>query len=379
MKPSCHKYAYPLDLDRIARDVASRRIDIAPTRLAWERLAQCCATIEGEQGRDAFHLMAAVWPDYNRHDSELCYNRALRQTGRAVSIGYLAWALKRHGIDINHHRYRKAGKPQIVKTNKTNQQNTSTMKKIPLNTMLNTLANQRSLLGLNPLTDLLLRLFPQSRVIKAVERYYVGFNAFNTRKTGDALIYWQLDASKKIINAKKMYYKSDGHRDKKLPPMVMYPGNPQCLFGLHLLTEADPDTPVAIVESEKSALIMSIARPEYLWMACGSLNNFNEKFLEPLRQRLIIGFPDVDIQRDKQSGVSTSCALWGKTAKQMRLKGWRIIIDSQLERTANTSQRMDKIDIADIALDNAKQQHYKSLLRVRADETDETNKTNKTN
>ena len=146
MKRSCRKFIFPLDLNRIAHDVASRGIDIAPTRLTWERLAQCCATIEGENGRDAFHLMAAVWPDYNRHDSELCYNRALRQTGKTVSIGYLAAALKRHGIDINHHRYRKAGKPQIVKTNKTNKKNTSTMKKIPLNTMLNTLAKERPLL-----------------------------------------------------------------------------------------------------------------------------------------------------------------------------------------------------------------------------------------
>ena len=362
MKRSCRKFIFPLDLNRIAHDVASRGIDIAPTRLTWESLAQCCATIEGENGRDAFHLMAAVWPDYSRHDSELCYNRALRQTGKAVSIGYLAWALKQHGININHRRYRKAGAVKIVTNTK---QKHKTMKKIPNNTMLKTLANQRPLMGLNPLTDLLLRVFPQSRVVTSVQRYYIGFNAFNTHKTGEALIYWQVDASKTIVNAKKMYYKSNGHRDKKMPPAVMYPDNPQCLFGLHLLADTSPDMPVAIVESEKSALIMSIVRPEFLWMACGSLNNFNEKFLEPLRHRMIIGFPDVDIKRDKQSGDSASCALWKKTAKQMRLKGWRIIIDSQLENTVNSAQRMEKIDIADIALDKAKEKLVARLTRTR--------------
>ncbi len=372
MKPSCRRYYHPVNLDRIASDVASRGIDIAPTRMTWELLARCLATAAGEQGREAFHVMAAVWPDYSRHDSELCYSRAVRQTGKAVSLGYLASVLKPHGIDINHPRYRKAGKAIIIKTMK---QQTKTMKKIRFNTMLKTLPNKRPLTGLNQLTDLLLRVFPQSRVIAAVERYFIGFNAFNTSALGDALIYWQVDEHKRIVNAKRIHYKCDGHRDKKMPPLVMYPDNPQCLFGLHLLKDADPDKPIAIVESEKSALIMSMVMPEYLWMACGSLNNFNEKFLEPLRGRMIFGFPDVDIKRDKGTGVSVSCALWRKTAKQLRLQGWRIIVDENLEKTVNASQRMAKIDIADITLEKAMKQQLKRLTRARADKTDKTDKT----
>ena len=191
----------------------------------------------------------------------------------------------------------------------------------------------------------------------------IGFNSFNTGRLGDALIYWQVDDKRNIVNAKKIYYLFDGHRDKKIPPLVMYPDNPQCLFGLHLLTEADPDQPIAIVESEKSALIMSLVKPDYLWMACGSLNNFNENFLKPLKGRMIIGFPDVDIKRDKAKGVSVSCALWRDTAKQLRLKGWRIIIDTTLEQTATTPQRMDKIDVADIALENEKNKAIERLKK----------------
>lgn len=359
MSPCCRKSFYPLDLDRIARDVASRGIDIAPTRLAWERLARYCAAMAGEQGRDAFHTMAAVWPDYNRHDSELCYNRALRQSGKSVSTGYLVRMLRPHGIDLNRPCYRKAGAhPIIIKTTKTT---IAIMKHIELKTMISTLASGRNIIGSNPLTDLLLRLYPQQAVIDACNRYLIGFNAFSTGKPGDALIYWQVDEKNTIFNAKRIHYRFDGHRDKKLPPIIMYPGNPQCLFGQHLLKDADPDQPVAIVESEKSALIMSIAMPCYLWMACGSLNNFNERFLEPLRHRMIIGFPDVDIKRDKQSRVSASCALWQKVAKQLRQQGWRIIIDDALETDATTSQRLDKIDIADVAIADALKQHVKRL------------------
>ena len=360
MKPSCRKAFFPLDLDRIARDVASRGIDIAPTRLTWELLARCCAAMAGEHGRDAFHRMAAVWPDYSRHDSQLCYNRALRQSGKAVSPGYLVATLKRHGMDITQPCYRAGGATLITKPDKPHHK---TMKKIPLNTMLGTLLNQRPLLGLNQLTDLLLRIYPQSSVMAALERYYVGFNAFKTRATGDALIFWQVDENKQIVNAKKIHYRADGHRDKKMPPLVLYPDNPQCLFGQHLLKDADPDQPVAIVESEKSALIMSIAKPHYLWMACGSLNNFNQHFLEPLRGRMIVGYPDVDIKRDRDSGFSVSCALWQNTARQLRDKGWKITIDINLEQAVNSSQRIDKIDVADLTLDLAIKQHVKRLKR----------------
>ena len=362
MKQSSRRSCYPLDIDAIAHDVVDMGIDIAPTRLAWERLAQCLATNCGEQGRDAFHLMAAVWPCYSRHDSEMCYSRALRLTGKPVGMGYLVNTLKRHGIDTDNHRYRKAGKPQLITTKET-PNNNKTMKKIAFNTLNKTQPQDRALLGRNQLTDLLLRIFPQPRVMTALKRYLVGFNSFNTGKLGDALIFWQIDEQRNIVNAKRIHYGFDGHRNKQYPPLVMYPGNPQCLFGLHLLRDASPDKPVAIVESEKSALVMSMTRPEYLWMACGSLNNFNERFLEPLRQRFVIGFPDLDSKRDKATGVSMSCALWQKTAKQLRLQGWRIIIDTALEENATTAQRLAKLDVADVAIEQAKRQQLQRLKK----------------
>ena len=229
MKPSWRKYAYPVNVSRIASDVAARGIDIAPTRIRWELLARCLAGYAGEQGRDAFHQMAAVWPDYSRHDSEMCYNRALRQTGKHISIGYLKGVLKRHGIDIDHPRYRGSGPLQLVKPNPT-KTTTKTMKKINFNSLLRSLLGDRSAIGLNPLIDLLLRLYPQQAVLMACQRYLIGFNSFKTGKMGDALIFWQVDDKRHIVNAKKIYYRFDGHRDKNLPPMVLYADNPQCLF-----------------------------------------------------------------------------------------------------------------------------------------------------
>ena len=44
----------------------------------------------------------------------------------------------------------------------------------------------------------------------------------------------------------------------------------QCFFGEHLLNEYKP---IAIVESEKTAIIASAYIPKFNWIAVGSLNN----------------------------------------------------------------------------------------------------------
>jgi len=58
----------------------------------------------------------------------------------------------------------------------------------------------------------------------------------------------------------------------------------QCLFGEHLLKE-DLNAPIAIVESEKTAIIAQASMPEYIWLATGSLNEFKASKLEGLRKR----------------------------------------------------------------------------------------------
>ena len=54
---------------------------------------------------------------------------------------------------------------------------------------------------------------------------------------------------------------------------------PQCLFGEHLLLEHS-GIPVALVESEKMAVICSGLIPRYLWLASGGMQQINqEKFM----------------------------------------------------------------------------------------------------
>lgn len=359
------KYYYPIKFDVLAADLEKRRIDIAPTRITWLNVARCIATHAGEQGREAFHRIAAVWPDYSRHDSELCYNRALRQTGHPMSIQYLVKACSRHGIDLLSDRYRGEGEPIAINEQpqqpKKEKATMKTVKPIKQEVMDVTLPAGRDIGGRCPLTDLLLIFFPRDLVLKAIDEYLVGFESFDTGRLDRSVLFWQVDENGNILNAKRIYYKWGGHRDKKMPPMVIWSRKPQCLYGLHRYTGNNRHMPVAIVESEKSALIMSIVKPEYLWMATGSLNNFNERFLLPIKEATIIAFPDLDYPSQKGVFKSSSYTLWERAAQQMNRNGWNIKISNALEDTATIPQRMDKSDIADLILDKAREDHIRRL------------------
>ena len=96
----------------------------------------------------------------------------------------------------------------------------------------------------------------------------------------------------------------------------------QCLFGLHLLNQTT--NKIGIVESEKTALIMSIEFPQFTWMSTGSINGFKHEFLAPLIKRDITAFPD-------KGGYEK----WKKTADMLNDKGFEITISKLLENKEN--------------------------------------------
>ena len=111
------------------------------------------------------------------------------------------------------------------------------------------------------------------QMVHAALRYRLG------RSKDDAVIYWQIDQLGQTHDGKLMWYGADCHRQKNRHASWVsyllkdYYGAPQdifqplhCFFGLHLLKHHEPTT-VAIVESEKSAVILSELYPQYIWLA----------------------------------------------------------------------------------------------------------------
>ena len=132
-----------------------------------------------------------------------------------------------------------------------------------------------------------------------LQRVYDDYLIGATRK-GD-VIFWQIDHHGLVHGGHIMQYRPDGHRDgfqgwthiplirQGLLPLdwQLY----QCLFGQHLLP-LRPDAHVCIVESEKTALIMAVHQPQYLWLATSGSSGLNREKVECLRGRRFTLFPD---------------------------------------------------------------------------------------
>ena len=189
---------------------------------------------------------------------------------------------------------------------------------------------------------------------RAVQRYRLG------RSRDGGVIFWQIDTLGQIFDGKIMHYRPDGHRDhdrkpywvstalkrhylKDDPQLAADIPSQHCLFGTHLLMEdvrckmAD----VAVVEAEKTAVIMSELHPDFLWLAASGLYELTASKLFPLRGRRIILFPDTDTD-------GKAFSTWYRvTLEAQRLLGQAIHLSPLLEQKATPDQKRRKIDLVD--------------------------------
>ena len=139
----------------------------------------------------------------------------------------------------------------------------------------------------------------------------VGATADGLRRVFDAyylgathqsdVIFWQIDDQMLVHTGHIMCYNPQGHRQGyqswvhfllqqqgKLP-LDYQP--PKCFFGQHLLA-GQPDATVCIVESEKTAVVMALAQPGYLWLATAGCGGLTPQKTLCLRGRRVLLFPD---------------------------------------------------------------------------------------
>ena len=181
----------------------------------------------------------------------------------------------------------------------------------------------------NNLVDYLKSVFGMELVNKMVQDYYIGTSK---HFGGAATVFYQVDRFGRVHRGKVMQYNpTDGKRVKEPFAMVTtvhklmnLDGNlpPQCLFGEHLLCD-NPDMSVAIVESEKTAIIASGVFGDCITLACGGCGNLTSTMCEALRGRDVILFPD--------NGKYDE---WREKGKQMRQMFGRLRIASIMEREA---------------------------------------------
>ena len=254
--------------------------------------------------------------------------------------------------------------PLLTSNYKQEKKETTFHDKVDLNQSLKSNVN-------NNFIEYLKSIFPTDKVENVIKIYNVGTATF----WNNATIFWQIDNLKKIRSGKMIVYSKNGKRSKIINWMHSYLiknkkirefNLSQCFFGLHLVNENS--NAIAIVESEKTACIMSILFDKYIWLAAGSLNGLNEKKLNPIKDRKIILYPDLGASNLNE----TPYIQWKKKSDYFSKKGYNISTSNLLETKATEEQKIKGYDIADyflqinkerIIIRNSKSENLDKLLK----------------
>lgn len=180
-----------------------------------------------------------------------------------------------------------------------------------------------------------------------IEKYFIGTSKY----WNGATVFWQIDKDYQVRTGKIMLYSPTAgkrvkepfnhfnwvHKALKLPDFELR----QCFFGEHLLN--DNTKPLAIVESEKTAIIASVYLPNFIWLSVGGLNNLTAEKCKVLLGRTVYLYPD--LSKPKLNEPSTF-EKWSNKAKELSHLSTFVISDL-LERHASDEERKQGLDLAD--------------------------------
>ena len=191
----------------------------------------------------------------------------------------------------------------------------------------------------NHFVKFLIHLFGVEVASELVRHYFIA----TSKHWNGATVFWQIDTQGKVRTGKIMLYSPTTgkrvkepfnhinwvHKALKQPEFELR----QCLFGEHLLI--DKTKPIAIVESEKTAVIASVYLPHFIWVAVGSLTNLNAEKCSILKGRTVTLFPDLN-----------GFEKWSSKAKELSHLAIFTVSDL-LERKATEAEKKQGFDLAD--------------------------------
>lgn len=183
-------------------------------------------------------------------------------------------------------------------------------------------------------------IFSDVEVKQVIDKYAIG----TSKHWNGATVFWQIDNHKKVRHGKVLQYHCNTgkrYKDNNCKSFINSVRTilkikdfnlSQCLFGLQLIVGCNQKT-IAIVESEKTAIIMSLFKPQYIWLATGGKGFLKYDMLLPVKQFKIIAFPDKGEYND-----------WQKKSLQLIAIGFKIEVNQWLEN-CNCEKGSDLADI----------------------------------
>ena len=199
---------------------------------------------------------------------------------------------------------------------------------------------------------------------RAAERYYLG------KTRSGKTMFWMIDDMMQPLDA-RIGDTWVSQLLKKREPLLEYWPVKHCLFGEHLLNvvgdlqsptigsggfeipqldagglqiHQNNDYPVAIVESEESAVILSELFPESIWMAYSTTAHLVPELMAPLQGRHVTIYPRTD------PTMSTYVFFLEYTEIVRKHYDISLRIDSTLEHNATAEQKEQCIDILEFIL-----------------------------
>ena len=177
----------------------------------------------------------------------------------------------------------------------------------------------------------------ESQMHRAAERYHLG------KTRSGKTMFWMIDDMMQPLDA-RIGDTWVSQLLKKREPLLEYWPVKHCLFGEHLLIHQNNDYPVAIVESEESAVILSELFPECLWMAYSTTAHLVPELMAPLQGHHVTIYPRTD-------PTMSNYVFFLEYAQHVRkLYNINLRIDSTLEHNATAEQKEQCIDILEFIL-----------------------------
>jgi Domain of unknown function (DUF6371) len=286
---------------------------------------------------------------------------------REINCGYHK-SPKDYFKDTPYNGERRQFKPRFTEPQRTVQY-------IPLELMTKSLSGYEQ----NYFFHFLCNLIGEENAINRMAHYNIG----TSKHWLGTSVFWQVDINGRVRQLKLMLYnpktgkrlKSDdfamkwdyktqtysvdiGSQDKSLIYGKYIQGRrfkdcnfQQCFFGEHLLRDTGR---IAIVESEKTAVIASHYYPQFIWIATGGSNGAG--FTKPnvckvLHGREVVMFPDIGQFEN-----------WTRKSKELqRIISCKIIVSELLEHYVDQFEQKEGYDLADFLIANNSPQFDKKL------------------
>lgn len=197
----------------------------------------------------------------------------------------------------------------------------------------------------NNFVKYLIELFGVEVTKALIKKYFIG----TSKHWNGATVFWQIDKDYQVRTGKIMLNSpTTGKRVKepfnhinwvhtalKLPDFELK----QCFFGEHLLN--DNNKPLAIVESEKTAIVASVYLPDFIWLAAGGISNLTADKCKVLFGRRVYLYPD--LSKPKPNELSTF-EKWSNKAKELS-HITTFVVSDLLERHASDEERKEGLDL----------------------------------